>query len=611
MRSYPVALSAVLAALALSCSSVPSSGHVKAIGTAPPAGAPAKAPGPQIGVSGTKYDSLAAPVQVVSGFLDAEVDTSDGGKANVDAYLTPTTSWDREAGALIYSTREVQLLPQSADDAHREVRVTYQLVARINIHGEFLPASGSESQTFDLAGPVGGWHIAGLPAGRRIDKGSLDQVYTRVVPYFPSADVDARVLIPDPVYVLRDKKPALSSLVERLLTGPTPALRAALAQANPAAPAWSFPPGTKLLTALVDDNNIAEVTFSGELDQVPRAPSSKRDRIVAQLIWTLTSQDLQIAAVRIKVEDHPFQFAGGTRPEQSQAQWARYDPDLELASRSAYFNLGGRLATYDPSSSIRPGRALDDANAPPSVDGQATRVAIVAAVPHKPLRELRVGPTTGAGKLVTQLSADRLTDPSWGNDSDGVWVVSQQGEAVPQVLTAQAAKSPTKRIAAEDLNARVDAFEVAPDGTRVAAIIERAGERRVEIGYITRGVFGAQALRVGGWRAVTTGIDVSEVTWADSGKLALIGKRGTEAASVFTALVDGSALQQSAGSADTLGGGDSAHLVALPVQHDDAKRGDLLSGGLMLVVSRGTGAAMTTELYVNRGTGWLLRPRPS
>lgn len=591
----------------VSCSSVPSSGGVKVVGIAPSAGAPNNVADSEIRLSGKHYDPKAGPADVVSGFLDAEVDTTNEGKQLATEYLTDRSIWDRDAETLVYRTKEVEVLPVVAPDPKRDVRVTFQMLARIDKNGEYHVDSGSTSQNFELGGSdAGGWRLSRLPAGRRIDNSYLDQVFKRVVPLFYTADPESDVLIPDPFYVLRETLPVVSALVQRLLDGPTPSLRAALMPGGSASPTWGFPAGTKLLTAPVDAN-IVELTFSEELDAVPRA---NRGRLVAQLVWTLTSQDLRIDGVRIKVGDHPFVFSDVQNPaEQSQAQWARYDPDAAVAGRASHFNRDGTLAAYRPSSTVRLGRALGDATAQPAVDASGTQVAIVAPVAKKPsLRELRVGPAD-AGKLDVQLTAGRLTKPSWGTALDGVWVVAQQGEDLPKVLTVRgAANDSQKLIRAPDLYGPVDAFEVAPDGTRVAAIVDRAGERRVEIGYITRGVFAGTASQVGGFRAVTTDLNVVAVAWADSGKLAIIASRGTQAPDVFTVLVDGSAVRQWTGSSEKIARGSAAQLVALPVQHDDAKRGDIQSGALLLAVSRRDGSKVATEVYINLGLEWVPLP---
>jgi hypothetical protein len=337
-------------------------------------------------------------------------------------------------------------------------------------------------------------------------------------------------------------------------------------------------------------NEIATLTFSGELND---AAQSDRKRIVAQLVWTLTSlTQAQIDAVDVKVEGGDFVI--GPEPDtaaHTRARWSAYNPDGEDSRRPSYFNLGGYLTRYRPSAPLRIGRAIGPATAAPAVDYAEAQVAITAPATGG-RRGLSVAPLTSGKVPPPIIQAAHMTKPSWGPTGDGVWIVKQDEKVGPEVFLVpfpqDARRIPTRD--ARDLTTRVHAFEVAPDGIRVAVIYEIGGAPRVFIGLIERDPVG-RAQSVGSLtdRPIAPDINAAAVAWVDSGRLAVVGGRGAEELAVFTVAVDGSNLRESLGSRDKLRNAKSTQLLA---------RGGETSGAELLLVIDGRIA------FRDDNTGW-------
>lgn len=600
-RSAVAVLLAALALAAPGCSSVPTSGKATVVADAPTAPAPDAGAQGEIRAAGPKRDAASNPVELVTGFLNAEQDTSKDGTIRALDYLTVPTVWDPTGETLVYTTKEVEL-GDSVDPAAIDVRVTYSTLARIVTDasgaGDYRPDLGTDVQTFQVKKVDGAYRIAGIPRGRRVNDNNLDQVFRRVVPYF-CANRDCDTFVPEPIFVLKETSPPVAAVISRLLVGPTTVLK-------DFQPYSLFPRGTVLLTAPQPEDNVVEVTFSREL--ADGAPAD-RPKIVAQIVWTLTALDSRIAAVSIKVADGPFEFKNGMPADvQGQAQWPAYDPDALYAARASYFNLGGALGSYRPSSAVQAGRALGSTGGP-AVDVEDKTVAISAQA--KRFRfELRVGPVE-TGPLVTVIKSEHMTKPSWGVRGDGVWVVTQEGNGAPKVYSVPGNPKPERTVRAPELTSRVYAFEAAPDGLRVAAIVERDGRRSLEIGYFDRSSLLGGARRVGGFRPIVTGASVTplSVAWVDSGKLAFIGQHGEEDPEVFTVLVDGTDLRSLNGSQALLRRNRPApapqpQLVPIAMVHDseDTRRGDRSSPDALMVIIDGNAT------YARDGIDWTRLP---
>lgn len=606
MRRFVAVVVTATALLAVSCSSVPTDGKATVVDKAPTARPGDDAERVGIRRSGTRRSADDSPVQVVTGFLDAEADTTQEGSALAKDYLVrgPKQIWYPDADTLVYTAKDVEEVP-STDAALRVVRVTYSLLARITTDpktgiGEYRPDVRKVEQTIEVRRPDGEWLIGALPHGRRINVSDLDQVFRRVVPYH-YADSDYRFLVPDPLFLLKHTSNQIQRVLKQLVAGPSPVLADFL-------PPSRFPVNTSVLTVSEPKDKIVEVTFSPELEATKFAD---RPKIIAQIVWTLTSLDTGINAVRIKAADKPFEYDLAASPEladvaHTQADWEEYDPDDAYERRTSYFNQEGAVGSYGPASALRAGPALGADAGEPAIDWDNKFVAVTA--PAKLLQELRVGPLN-SGALLPQVASESLTKPSWGTPVDGVWVVSQGKGEPPKLVTVPAELGNNQQHASTELGSRVHAFEVAPDGLRVAAVIERDGESSLEVGYIDRPLFDGKATRVGGFRKVVNGrtITASSVVWLDSGKLGFIGRRAEETAQVFTVLVDGTDLRTAGESREVLRSNSALpvlqpQLLPLAVRHESARRGDNNGPENMMLVIEGR------TIYTNRGAGWVRQP---
>ena len=216
-----------------------------------------------------------------------------------------------------------------------------------------------------------------------------------------------------PDTVLLPELPGLSTkVVGRLLRGPTAALRGAVGTA--------FPQGTSLEVASVPvSDGLATVRLD---ENALRADDDARERMSAQIVWTLKQLGPDIQRVRITAAGEDL-VVSGVGVEQSRNSWQTYDPA----------GLGGIPSVY----AVRDGRAgvlIENEFAP--VDGAAGAEGAGVRTPAVSLDENRVatvsldGRTVSTGRLVEGaalrpvLSGGDFARPSW-DPLGNLWAVDR------------------------------------------------------------------------------------------------------------------------------------------------------------------------------------------
>jgi hypothetical protein len=516
----------------------------------------------------------AQPTEIVLGFLLAQADAAEG-RRTAREYLLRSEVWDDTGDALIYSSVQRTEVEEGRDRALRRIRATYQVVGRITTEGEYVPELRQVSKDYVLQGSQGQWRLSQVPRGLWIGANAVSQAFLRSVPYYVAQD--GQRLVPDPVYLSRGSGQSVSALVQRVIDGPGPWLRD---RAH-----TRFPRGTKLRGARLGSDGVLELDFSEEINE---ASVTDRQGLVAQLVWTLTSPQLQVESLRVLAAGDPFVVDADTEQGtvQRKERWSSYDPDAGETERVLYYNHNGKLAAFRPPRTVEPTRRTLPPTAQPAVDRPGTRVAVVRSGSAATPDQLLMGPLQ-QGRLSVRLQGQRVTTPSWGAGDDGVWVVRQH-RGRPQVITVPAKGGQPRVVAELPRGELVHAFVVARDATRFAIVLQRDGGRRLFVGLIERA--DGRAASIGSLRPVAPGVDVSTVAWAGSGELVFIGAAPDADPAVWSALVDGSDLHELSDSQGILARGRSYQLLTHPDRN-------------VVIVDN-------QILFDNPGNRWLQVPRP-
>lgn len=503
------------------CATVPTSGPVREGGdlrVAPEnAAVPFIAAPPQPGASAE---------EVVRGFLRAGADfRNDHFVAR--RYLTPQArqEWQAEVGTTVYGRIEV---PPAEGTT---VTARGSQVARIDAEGTFrrTPAGTDVVRSFPMARVDGEWRIASLEDGLLLSPVDVQESYRQVSLFFLSPSLNT--LVPDTV--LLPELPGLSTrLVSRLLRGPTMSLRGGVATA--------FPRGTELEVPSVP---VHDGLVTVRLDRTAlNAADDARERMAAQIVWTVKQLGPEISAVLITAGGEVLVTTGVAR-EQPRDSWATFDPNGLTGSPSLYLVRDGHV-----------GRIFDGEFVP--VAGPAGVGETLVRSPAVALDESRMAAVSADGRslLLRRLAADApfervatgrsLARPSW-DPLGNLWFVDR-ATGVVSVLPAGASRPGLVEVQKLPGGGEVVALAVSRDGTRVALVTARGDESRLLVAVLS-GVDQlsvedsgtARAAVVAAFEVLPDLRGIRDVAWADAQTLAVLGSRGGLPADPFYTSTDG------------------------------------------------------------------------
>lgn len=488
-------LAMFLAVLITGCASLPVDGPVTQVSPTSPI-APRRAdiaPGPPL--------PDASPEQLITGFLVAMA----AGGQGVDvarSYLTSSAahSWHPEDGGIdVYEGTHNP--PIATTDS---ARIDAPLVGRISTRGHFLADSGRVSHDFGLVKENGQWRINHPPRGILVSNYIFNRYFDAYPVYFFNDDH----LAPELVH-LPSSQVSPSQLLARLLAGPSERLSGAVTT--------MVPKGTILNKASIDDQGVAQVDLSTHVESLN---VEDRRRLGAQILWTLTAFP-RVTSVAITVGQQPFPIPGQSAVG-----------DLDLANLQGFQVLagpqsddlfavsGGRLGRVSESAEFLPVQgtfAAADANL--SMIALSLDAATVAATkadgtvligtPNDVVRTVPTGLTELARPQV-------LLGATWilGRDVDGASRLIRVDES------GAIAKVPVV-----DFNGRLMAFRISPDGTRIALVADRAGDKVLLMGTITRTEAGFQVGGLLELRPIVDGARLSgfaDVGWAGETSIVIL-----------------------------------------------------------------------------------------
>lgn len=517
-RSWRACLLAALAASVAGCVGMPNSGSPGTYGATPQNTTPAFG---GIGAIPAGPGPGWTPSQIVTGFLNASA-SYPAYSTTAQLYLTGKAARKWDPGWSVQVVNQVGVPKDAAysDGGRRAVvNVTGKVQASFNGSGQYVGAQQNRAATaaskqFTLVKVDGQWRIVDPPSGRMLTEPDFAQIYKPQDLYF--FDPGGEVLVPDAVFVPAGTSPGslVTNLVRALLSGPrTPWLQGAGGGA-PAPAVTGFPGGTTPKEVSVNvDGSTATVNLLGP---AANASAAQLEEISAQLVWTLTGQQQSqpdIQAVQLERNGRPWTPAGPPCPgaggqSQGTAQklvmYECYDPFPAATSSVFYYVDNGQARSRcAPENQVMNGligavapvfsRTSAALLAPPCKDLVHTESA--AAPPPSqprgapPLSMITVSPDgkdaagvapngkivdvwpTGAVKPSNSLTTAGVTAIGWDRRS---YLWAAEGDTLSVATLSGSDGNRFSPIA--DLGGKITGFSIAPDGVRVAAIVQTAGQ---------------------------------------------------------------------------------------------------------------------------------------
>ncbi|MGY1693479.1 LpqB family beta-propeller domain-containing protein [Geodermatophilus sp. SYSU D00814] len=570
MRRGPAVVAALVLGLLPACSTVPSSSSPVAITEAPtrPAG--------EVGIEPIGPAPDAPPEEIVRGFVDAAASTVQRHPVARD-HLTPdaAATWSDETGITLVGADYATVTTDAGT-----VAMTGELVGTIDPRGVFTAASGTGVFTHEFAlAEVGGqWRIANPPEGLVMLVPDFERLYDDLAAYF--VDPTGQRVVPDPRYLLGGEAQP-TTLVQRLIDGPSPALAAGVDNALA---------GVTLTRAVTVSGSTVTVDLAGLGD----TPPAQLSQLCAQLVWTLDQLD-GVSSVEIATNGDPLPLEGPPAVQRSD-DWAAFSPESVPADAGGHYLDAGRLMTVD----------AQPAPGPAGTGAYALTAAAVSADPRTSALTEMVGVSVSggtasllAGRYGQDLApvmppAGRLSVPTVAATRSEFWVVRDETTVVrvPAGGSPQPVNAPTL---AE--RGRATALQLSPDGVRAAVVVRNGDTSDLYVGIVVRSDDGSVVLR--DLREVVPSLGaVSDVAWRTAGRLmVLAADGGEEGVRPFLVGVDGWGLEE----VPTAGlPSPPTALAAAPGQDPLVSAGGSvweLSGGTWVTLIRGQQPVPGTEPF--------------
>jgi Lipoprotein LpqB beta-propeller domain/Sporulation and spore germination len=471
-----------------------------------------------------------SPADMVTGFLNATV-SYPAYSAIAGEYLASSVprSWAPNWSVTVVDQVVVSPEATFSDGGRRAVvDVTGTVQASFNGTGQYVGAQqglhGTQTadQQFTLVKEDKQWRITNPPKYRMLTEPDFAQVYKPQDLYF--FDSIGQVLVPDAVFVPTGTSSAslATNLVRALLNNPQP--KWLQGTGNPTPPAiTAFPPhSTAKNIDLAVDGTTATVNLTGA---AASASPADREQMATQLVWTLTGQPgspPDIQAVQLEFNGKPWTpssppclEAGAQSPALKQAMYDCKNP-YPVATSSAFYyvangqawsrcaseaqvttgSVGQVVPVFDRTgaaalnqsckSSVQ---ASSHAVPPPQTHGPPPLSMVAVSPDGKYLAGVAPGGNTvtvwasGAAKPSSTLSLPGVTAINWDR-RDYLWVA--QGDNTTMVVqtndSSNHAEIPNLFPAGKILG-----LSIAPDGVRVAAIVQADSGPAVELAAIDGG----------------------------------------------------------------------------------------------------------------------------
>lgn len=442
------------AALLSSCVSIPNNSSPQPLGSLerhqPTRNVPT--PRPDMDPEALVRDFLKASVQPGSGHLAAR------------QFLTQeaSNSWDDQGGALLLD--EINVLSDNRTDDTITVRVNGENTGELQPSGQLIPSSGRIETRLSLRKVDGQWRIDGpLPVGVVMDREQFESSYRPHVLYYPSTD--DQHLVADPRWMYSGGDQLADQLIGLLIAGPVDDLRGAVTN--------EFPARSSL------HGSIESLPTGGirlDLAGLNGVGDAERNRLAAQIIWTLSESDITGPYV-IDADGAPLdeRHSGGWQTSDVESLDPSPAPDSPMG---LHIVRGGSLSLVADNAVTPVPGALGSTRSLLSADISANgrRVAVVSqntAPGPAPRLALAVG---DYGAAVTPvLEGEMITRPSFAGDDQTMWAVVDetrvtqvtQGAGGGQITETEVDSSAIRAVA----QGPITELQVSQDGARAAMIV--------------------------------------------------------------------------------------------------------------------------------------------
>jgi len=529
-----------------------------------------------------------SPNDIVTGFLNATV-SYPAYSAIAEEYLASSVprNWAPNWSVTVVDQVNVSPVATFSDGGRRAVvDVTGTVQASFNGTGQYVGVQQGRNgtvttdQQFTLVKEGKQWRITNPPKNRILTEPDFAQVYKPQDLYF--LDSTGEVLVPDAVFVPTGTSSAslATNLVRALLNNPQPKWL----QGSPTPPAvTAFPPqSTAKNIDVTVDGPTATVNLTGT---AARASPADRALMATQLVWTLTGQPgspPNIQAVQLEFNGKPWTpssppcpGAAAQGPPLKQAMYDCKNPYPVATSSSFYYVANGQAwsrcaseaqATTGSVGEVVPvfdrtGAARLDQPCKSQV--QASSSAVPPPQAHAPF-PLSMVATSPDGKYLAGVSPNGKTVTVWASGDakpsstlplpgvtaitwdrrDYLWVA--QGDTTTMVLLGSNNSNNHDQISNGLPPGKIRGLSIAPDGVRVAAIVQAASGPEVDLAAIDSGKPGSglsanplQRTSIGS--TVQLGPNIPNpiaLTWYDADDLLVLDGAGDQT-SLWEVPVDG------------------------------------------------------------------------
>ncbi len=452
-----------------------------------------------------------SPTEIVTGFLDASASFEDG-HAVARTYLTPEASrtWDTNAGVTVYDGLPVLTTMGSA------VSMRAPNAGTIAASGRFTVAEpGAEVRTsFFLQQIDGEWRISRVPQGLLLSQADVDRAFRSFNVYFFNPDFS--MLVPDPRMVPVIGPGLATTLVRRLISGPTSWLQPAVRT--------GFPVGVSLaIEAVTIEAGVARVDLT---PNVLDADDRTRVALSQQLVWTLR-QLPDVQAVDISAGGQLFTVPGVVNPQPRDA-WPTVDPDtVEPGARGYVTRPEGVVALGPDDVTPVPG---------PAGTGEVVLVDLAVSADSSSLSGIDPEGAVWRSRLAEDATLIRVRDEGRASSLaydgvDSVWVVDAD-----EGLFAVSSAGLSRAIKVQGLTGRAVVQSVLPsrDGTRAALIVRRGPRTELLLARVVRSSVSASGIAIEAPVRVESRLaEVSDVAWSSADTLSVIGSESAGSIQVF------------------------------------------------------------------------------
>jgi len=537
--AWRVGLVAALAASVAGCVGMPDSGSPGTFSATPQDTTQA---GEFIGAIPAGPEPKWTPVEIVQGFLNAS-ESYPLYKDTARQYLTGAAARAWNPGWSVTVVNQVNF-PRRADigpgSRQATVDVTGTVRASFNGTGQYVgaqPSSGGTQpgrggtqpgrggtqqayQPFKLVRVDGQWRITNPPNFRLLNQSDFSDVYRPQDLYF--FDPTGQVLVPVSVFVPSGtlQTSLVNNLVQALLANPqTRWLESGTSSASPAI--TEFPSGIK--ANVVVDGPTATVNLTGAAANTDNAVL---EQMSAQLVWTLTGQQPgppNIQAVQLETngkvwtpDTAPCPGTGQSlSPAQKLAMYSCKDPYPAATSSAFYYvgngqawsrcasesqvtagSIGSLLPLFSKTSAAMLSPSCGSsvlAHTKLVVPAQPRGVPPLSMVAVSPDSNYAAGVTPGGQSVVvwaagsaspsSTLAMPGVTAIGWDR-RDYLWVIQNN---TTTMVVVQGNNSSNHAMIQNSFEGKILGLSIAPDGVRVAAIVQTASGPQVQLAAINRG----------------------------------------------------------------------------------------------------------------------------